>query len=142
MTNFSHLQAINKMSDSTVSADLLNLPVIDFSTFFNHDNDIQAYLNECNKLSNALHLFGCALVRDPRVSEAENQTFLDQMEKYFEISDGQRDARPEVHYQVGVTPAFTEKAKDNCLRYGAYGENDRPLSLCPPEADAKWRFFW
>lgn len=29
------------------------------------------------------------------------------MEKYFEGSDGVRDARPEYHYQVGVTPDNT-----------------------------------
>jgi hypothetical protein len=25
---------------------------------------------------------------------------------------------------------------------GAYGPDHQPLSPCPPELDAKWRFFW
>jgi isopenicillin N synthase-like dioxygenase len=25
---------------------------------------------------------------------------------------------------------------------GAYGPDNQPLSVCPPEYDPKWRFFW
>ena len=81
-------------------------------------------------------------MRDPRVSEQNNSVFLDLMESYFGVSDGVRDARPEVHYQVGVTPEFTEKARDHCGKIGAYSEGNKPLTVCPPEYDAKWRFFW
>ena len=48
---------------------------------------------------------GLVILRDPRVSEANNNTFLDMMERYFESSDGVTDARPHYHYQVGVTPS-------------------------------------
>ena len=48
---------------------------------------------------------GLVIIRDPRVSESNNDRFLDMMERYFESSDGVADARPEYHYQVGVTPA-------------------------------------
>jgi isopenicillin N synthase-like dioxygenase len=64
------------------------------------------------------------------------------MERYFEGSDGKRDARPELHYQVGVTPSFVEKPKNHCARMGSMGPNNQPLSVCPPQADPKWRFFW
>lgn len=40
--------------------------------------------------------YGIVLVRDPRVSEVDNNQFLDQMEKYYAQSDGIKDARPEV----------------------------------------------
>lgn len=40
--------------------------------------------------------YGIVLVRDPRVSEVDNDQFLDQMEKYYGQSDGVKDARPEV----------------------------------------------
>lgn len=45
-------------------------------------------------------------------------------------------------YQVGATPAFTELPRDHCSRMRAFKEADKPLSLCPPEKDCKWRFFW
>lgn len=50
-------------------------------------------------------LLGLVILRDPRVSEANNNVFLDMMERYFESSDGITDARPHYHYQVGVTPS-------------------------------------
>lgn len=46
---------------------------------------------------------GCLIVRDPRVGKAENETFLNLMEEYFDQPEEVklRDARPELHYQVG-----------------------------------------
>lgn len=41
-------------------------------------------------------------MRDPRVSEVDNDQFLDQMEKYYAQSDGVKDARPEVGKSVPV----------------------------------------
>ena len=34
-------------------------------------------------------------------SEKDNETFLSMMERYFALSDGVRDARPEYQYQIG-----------------------------------------
>lgn len=120
----------------------LNLPVIEFSAFFNKDKDPEAYARECKKAADAFHKYGVCAVRDPRVFSQDNERFLDLMEKYFEVSDGKRDARPELSFQVGVTPEETERARDHCALMGAYGPDDKPLSPCPPEFDAKWRFFW
>lgn len=89
-----------------------------------------------------MHLYGCLVVRDPRVNEDHNNTFLDMMERYFEISDGKRDARPEHHFQVGVTPEHQELPRDHCIKMNAMDGKDAPLSKCPPELDPKWRFFW
>lgn len=47
-----------------------------------------------------IQAYGIVLVRDPRVSEVDNDQFLDQMEKYYAQSDGVKDARPEVGRQT------------------------------------------
>ena len=59
----------------------------------------------CSAIAEALHKYGCLVVKDPRVEASANETFLDMMERYFEHSDGKTDARPHLHYQVGVTPS-------------------------------------
>ena len=119
-----------------------DIPMIDLEKYLNRSADPRSYEAECRKVADALHRFGVLIVRDPRVNETHNSTFLDMMERYFSRSDGEVDARPELHYQVGVTPGGREKPRDHCARYGDYGPRDRPVSLCPPEYDPKWRFFW
>jgi isopenicillin N synthase-like dioxygenase len=132
----------------------MDVPVVDLSVYFRYkesqsDSSVlksvelqQEYDAECKKVACALHQFGLVVLNDPRVSEANNNEFLDMMEGYFEGSDVVTDSRPENAYQVGVTPAHIEKARDHCTKMGAYGPGDKPLSPCPPEFDAKWRFFW
>lgn len=120
----------------------LTLPVVELSAFFEKDKDPAKYVAECAKVAYALHHFGLVILRDPRVAEQDNVRFLNMMEKYFEGSDGIRDARPEYGYQVGVTKDNVELPRNHCKAMGAYGEDNKPLSLCPPELDPKWRFFW
>jgi hypothetical protein len=60
----------------------------------------------------------------------------------FSWSPPLSDARPEHHYQVGVTPELVEKARNHCHLMGAYDDKNKPISPCPPEKDSKWRFFW
>ena len=96
--------------EDSVEADterILQLPVIDFGAFNAREGDPARYAAECKKVAEALHKYGVCVVRDPRVHESDNNRFLDMMERYFELSDGIRDARPEYAYQVGVTPEFT-----------------------------------
>jgi isopenicillin N synthase-like dioxygenase len=121
---------------------LLNLPVIDFSKFFHKEINPKDYAQECAKVAFCLHNYGIVILKDPRVFEQDNETFINLMEQYFEGSDGIRDARPEVHYQVGVTGEKIEKPRNHCARMGTMGPDDKPLSPCPPEKDPKWRFFW
>lgn len=120
----------------------LSLPVVEFSAFFNKEKDPAKYQAECAKVAHALHHYGLVILRDPRVSEADNSTFINMMERYFSVSDGLRDARPEYGYQVGVTKDFVELPRNHCKSMGAYGPDNKPLSPCPPELDPKWRFFW
>jgi isopenicillin N synthase-like dioxygenase len=129
-------------SDDKTETVKINLPVIDFNKFIHKSEDPEAYEEECSKVADCLHKYGIVVLRDPNVVEENNETFLSMMESYFEGSDGVRDAHPEVHYQVGVTPELTEKPRNHCTRMGALGPDDKPLSPCPPEKDPKWRFFW
>jgi isopenicillin N synthase-like dioxygenase len=126
-------------SAKSVRADI---PVIDFDIFFNKDKDPVRYAEECDKVAEAFHTYGIVIVRDPRVSEADNDRFLSQMERYFEQSDGVRDARPQYHYQVGVTGELIEKPRDHAALINSYEGENKPLSAAVPTKDPKWRFFW
>jgi isopenicillin N synthase-like dioxygenase len=86
-------------------------------------------------------------VRDPRVTEENNQRFLDMIEDYFNQPEEQKlkDARPELGYQVGVTPGLREVPKcgvdPRCQEIIArMPESCRPAKAEGP--DPKWRFFW
>lgn len=120
----------------------LELPLIELKNFFNKEADSAAYKVECEKVAHCFREYGICVLKDPRVSEADNQKFLNMMEKYFELSDGVRDARPEYAYQVGVTSENIEKPRDHSFLYSQYGPDDQPVSPLTPQADPKWRFFW
>lgn len=66
------------------------------------------------------------------------------MERYFEqpLAEKEEDMRPDLHFQVGATPNHTERPRDHCAAMAELPAEHRPLSLCPPELDPKWRFFW
>ncbi|CAH0475899.1 unnamed protein product [Peronospora belbahrii] len=116
---------------------MLEIPVIDLKHYkATHDTTI------CKKAAESLHSFGVLCVRDERAADHENDQFLDMMERYFESTDFIQDARPEYHYQVGVTPERKERARNHCARARTLDKRFVPVSLCPPEADKKSRFFW
>jgi isopenicillin N synthase-like dioxygenase len=115
-----------------------SIPLVDLATYLATGKDADA----CRDIANALHHYGVVICRDPRVSAQDNDRYLDMMERYFALSDGVRDARPEYSYQVGVTPSGKERPRNHCARMGTLGPGDKPLSPCPPELDPKWRFFW
>ncbi|KAH9065824.1 Clavaminate synthase-like protein [Lactarius vividus] len=125
------------------------LPIIDLDIYRSQSLDSPAVVEECNKAAEALITYGALLLRDSRVSEDDNATFLDLLEDYFSqpISDLQKDERPEVGYQVGVTLENTEKPKcavdEPCLRVISRLEPDqRPLDITAHQPDPKCRFFW
>lgn len=88
--------------------------------------DPEACLELCEAVSEALHVAGALVVRDPRCDASDNAHFLDAMERYFGRSREEKlaDARPAIHYQVGATPDHVEVARGRA------------------EADPKWRFMW
>ena len=64
------------------------------------------------------------------------------MERYFEQTDFTTDARPNLSYQVGVTPELIERPRNHCQRAAKLELSNQPVTLCPPELDKKSRFFW
>lgn len=105
-------------------------------------------LEECKRVARILEKTSCLLIRDPRVSEADNNTFLDTLERYFEqpYEVKMQDARPDHHYQVGVTPEgveFPRCAVDPSCQEFVKELNKNPANAAhlPTKPDAKWRFF-
>jgi hypothetical protein len=101
------------------------------------------------KAADALITYGALLLRDSRVSEEDNSTFLDLLEDYFAQSPEElkKDERPELSYQVGVTLENTEKPKcavdEPCLRIiERLDPAERPLDITAHSPDPKCRFFW
>jgi len=125
----------------------LDLPIIQLEPHLRrHENE--EFMNlaneEAKKAAEGLFKYGLLIVKDPRASAADNDRFLDMIEKYFEQPDDikSKDVHKEYYYQVGTTPENTELPRDHCERMRAYKDADKPLSLCPPEKDPKARFFW
>ena len=137
------------------SMNVLDLPVVDLEAYLeyknnnnNNNNNNEAIpcsvLSEAKKAAEGLHKYGLLVVRDPRASEEKNNEFLNMLERYFEQDDDvkMQDVRKEMHYQVGTTPGFTELPRNHCDKMKNFKGTDKPMSLCPPEKDPKWRFFW
>ncbi|EJU02659.1 Clavaminate synthase-like protein [Dacryopinax primogenitus] len=124
------------------------LPVVDLDIFLQSPDSVTAQA-ECKKAADALVEYGALVVKDSRVSEADNSAFLDLLEDYFAqpIDLLRADERPEVGYQVGVTLANTERPKcassAPCLSVIQRLEpSERPLDISGHQADPKCRFFW
>ena len=71
------------------------------------------------------------------------------MEKYFEraskdLYEGRElnDAKPEFHYQTGVTPEKIEIARNHYERVKDLPKENKPRSTFPPSYDMKWRYMW
>jgi hypothetical protein len=145
----------------------MDLPVIDLDLFLSKPPDSQEVIHECKKAcslysqlqstpsnvnvkaADALITYGALVLRDSRVSEEDNSRFLDLLEDYFDqpLSDLQKDERPELSYQVGVTLENTEKPKcavdEPCLRIiDRLDPAERPLDISAHSPDPKCRFFW
>lgn len=115
------------------------IPIVDIAGFLKG----QPSPEECKQVAYALEEYGTLIIRDPRVSEEQNARFLDMMEQYYGQPEEvkAKDMRPEIHYQLGVTPEYTEKARD----HRALIEREIPkdaLPHIPTGPDAKCRFFW
>ncbi|GMH42452.1 hypothetical protein BSKO_10371 [Bryopsis sp. KO-2023] len=103
--------------------------------------------SQCAEIARCFAETSCAIVRDPRVDVAENGRFLDMMQRYFEQSYDEimLDERPDLHYQVGVTPEGTEiprSLNDGELLTSVDNPSEANRPIAPTGADPKWRFFW
>jgi len=121
--------------------------VFDIAGYLHDGAKEEAVLRECSAMAEHIHQTGILIIRDPRVSFEDNERFISTMERYFNQPDELKkdDAHPEHHYQVGVTPEFTEvprcASEPDCLeRIKKMPEEDRAH---PPQGpDPKERFFW
>jgi len=115
--------------------------VIDISAFLK-DPTSAAALDACKTIAKTLEETSCLIIKDPRVSEDENNKFLDIMESYWlqprEVK--MRDVHPEIHYQVGATPENTEIPRDHKAEIKAL--KPEHAAQVPTGPDPKWRFFW
>jgi len=127
----------------------MDLPVIDLDVFLLQPRDSPAVQAECAKAASALITYGALVLHDARVSEQDNDTFLDLLEDYFAQPEEQlrKDERPELAYQIGVTLENTEKPKcavdEPCLHViERLAPSERPLDISAHSPDPKCRFFW
>ncbi|KAJ8702225.1 hypothetical protein PTI98_000962 [Pleurotus ostreatus] len=132
-----------------MSNDSMDLPIVDLDVFLNQTRDSLAVLEECHKAAEALVVYGAVILHDSRVTEDDNQEFLDLLEDYFAQPQEalKKDERPELSYQVGVTLENTEKPKcavdEPCLRIiERLDPAERPLDISAHSPDPKCRFFW
>ena len=106
---------------------MASFPVVNLSNYLNKVGDWES---ECNEISALLRQFGMLIVKDDRVDDSLNTQFLNMLEQYYEqpteIRD--QDARPDVHYQVGVTPEEIERARNHCQRIKGLSSTEKPLT--------------
>ncbi|KAI1071833.1 hypothetical protein LB507_004869 [Fusarium sp. FIESC RH6] len=135
--------------DSVLAEPSMNLPVIDLDVYLNNPIESEAVQEECRKAASALITYGALVLHDSRVSEEDNSTFLDILEDYFaqptEVLE--KDEKPELSYQIGVTLENTEKPKcavdEPCLDViQRLDPSQRPLDITAHSPDPKCRFFW
>lgn len=90
------------------------LPIFDISPYLSRRGGDHGEAL-CRGVAESLKRSGALVVVDPRVDSRANSRFIDVMEAYFgQPSDVKlRDARPHLHYQVGVTPEGIERPR--CL---------------------------
>ena len=88
------------------------------------------------------HKYGILIVKDPRVSEEDNDSFLDMLEEYYQQDENiiLKDARPEYSYQAGVTPSFVELPRDHCEK--VYQLDQKNKAHKPIGKDPKYRYMW
>jgi len=115
--------------------------VIDASNFLKDKHSSES-LADCKALAKTLKETSCLIIKDPRVTEEDNNRFLDMMERYYELphETKMKDVHPELSFQLGATPEFTEVPRDHVEKIRSL---DRDNSAHIPEgADPKWRYFW
>lgn len=114
----------------------------------------------CAAVAAALARYSAVIIRDARVTAASSATFLDMMEAYFQQPRVVKmaDARPDLAYQVGVTPDGIEVPRDAASFVASLPDPSEhpavPAAVADgsggddggnprrPAADPKWRFLY
>jgi len=115
--------------------------IIDVGPFLKDKTSAEA-LESCKRLAETLKKTSCLIIRDPRVSEEDNNTFLSMMEQYYDQPNElkMKDVHPELSYQLGATPEFTEVPRDHSDVIKTLSPTN--AAHVPKGADPKWRYFW
>ena len=121
--------------------------------------DLEAYLHDphsdqarrdCAQVALDLEQRGLALVRDPRMNDADRVAYLDMMDRFWKLPETvkRRYVREETMYQMGYTPPLTERPGRTPERIEIVGKMapwNRPYSNMDPRAlnlgDTKVRWF-
>lgn len=111
--------------------------IVDLTNYINNNDD-----SSSKDILEQFHKYGILIVKDPRVSEEDNDSFLDMLEKYYQQDEKTilKDARPNFSYQAGVTPSFTELPKDHCEKIYLLDEKNKAHK--PLGKDPKYRYMW
>ncbi|KAF5469705.1 hypothetical protein F2P56_010274 [Juglans regia] len=139
----------------------MDLPVIDLTPYLAAANErsldvVPSMLTDrlgpeltglCSEVSRVLKETGALLVKDPRCTAEDNDRFIDMMERYFEspVEFKLLQERPNLHYQVGVTPEGVEIPRslvdeEMQEKLKAMPREFQPATLVGP--DRKWRYMW
>jgi isopenicillin N synthase-like dioxygenase len=123
------------------STDVSGPAIVDVGNYLK-DSKSEAAVADCKKLAETLRLTSCLIIKDPRVTEEDNNRFLTMMERYYELPHEvkMRDVHPELSYQLGATPEFTEVPRDHVDKIHSLTTENSAHE--PKGADPKWRYFW
>lgn len=137
-----------QLSQAVAEEPSMDLPIIDLDIYRSAPPSSAAAQEECARAARALITYGALVLHDSRVSESDNEAFLDLLEDYFAqpAATLKKDERPELGYQVGVTLENTEKPKcavdEPCLDViQRLAPAERPLDISGHQPDPKCRFF-
>jgi isopenicillin N synthase-like dioxygenase len=106
-------------------------------------------IDNCKKLLESLHMYGCVIIKDEKIKKEDNDNFINIMKLYFsqnkEIKE--LDTRQELGYQIGYTPENTEVPKcstsEKCLEYiSSLSDLNKPILPEKNKSDPKCRYFW
>jgi isopenicillin N synthase-like dioxygenase len=88
----------------------IKVPRIDITNYLNRTGNWQ---KDCKDVAQIFRTYGLAIIKDPRVSQQQNDQFLNLMENYFtkrsqQFREGNKtiDFSPENNYTVGIMHEF------------------------------------
>jgi len=110
--------------------------IVDISRYL-QDKSSPSALKDCEEAAETLKKTSCLIVKDPRVTEQDNQIFLDMMERYYDqsLEDKMKDVHPELSYQLGATPEFVEVPRDHLDRIKSLDKNNSAHIPSIPNGD-------
>lgn len=115
--------------------------IVDVSNFLRDRKSSEA-IQDCLAIAETLKKTSCIIIKDPRVTEEDNLKFLDMMERYYDQPRDlkMKDVHPELSYQLGATPEFTEVPRNHEDKINNLDSSNS--AHIPKGADPKWRYFW